>query len=371
MSVPGTIAKLQAAPGNLAQGSAVAADPHLTAVGHICDHRAGGCPRTMPPEAETRTGADMRTRSRPHRLAGVVVAALATITAVLAIGVSPAHALPIEDAFTATGSSTVVYGDAAGAPRSPCAAGTPAPGAYTIVYPTPLGQSGDNPIVVFGSGYNTSDADPVCHYDPYLRHLASWGFVVVAPNDGTVGNGSEMVAAVSHMVALDGNPSSVFYGKLDTTRIAAVGHSQGADGAVNASIASGGAIDSTVPIAMIDSWITRTDPPYPVPNTAQLTRPVFFVRGSGDLIATEESYDGSGPVRGNREFYQDVPGAAAKATRQGSDHLNIVWNSRGYVTAWLLYTLQGNVIAAAAFTGSSPEIAGNGAWTNWQAKNLP
>lgn len=318
----------------------------------------------------------MRVRSR-HLVTYPVpyAAAVVVVTATLAIGASPADALPLEEAFTATGSSSFVYGDAEGDPRAGCSLGQEPPGDYTVVYPTPLGEHGDNPIVVFGGGYNPNDADPVCAYKPYLEHLASWGFVVIAPNDGVVGDGSEMLAAADHMVSLDGNPSSVFHDELDTTEIATVGHSQGADGAVNAAIESDGGITSTVPIAMADSWAPRTDPPIPPPDTSRLTGPVFFVRGAADWISTEDGYDGTdpvyGPIYGNVEFHRDVPGAAAKATRQGSDHLDIVWSSRGYVTAWLLYTLRGNGIAAAAFTGSSPEIAGNLGWANWQSKGLP
>jgi hypothetical protein len=66
------------------------------------------------------------------------------------------------------------------------------------------------------------------------------GFVVVASNSTSTGYGTEITAAANAMVAADGNPSSPFYGKLDTSKVAAVGHSPGAGGSTRAVTANPG-----------------------------------------------------------------------------------------------------------------------------------
>mgnify|MGYP003693599825 CR=1 FL=1 len=65
---------------------------------------------------------------------------------------------------------------------------------------------------------------------------------------------------------------------------------------------------------------------------------------------------------------------AAKAAQKSAGH-NEIQNAstrlKGYVTAWMLYTLRGDTSARAAFVGSPPEINTNTAWQNTAEKNLP
>ena len=103
------------------------------------------------------------------------------------------------------------------------------------------------------------------------------------------------------------------------------------------------------------------------PDTSQLSVPIFFVRGGADVLATEP---------GSHDYWEDVPGAAAKASLKGADHNNLT-AAGGYVTAWLEYTLKGDGYARGAFVGDPPEIAERGdgdeedPWENVELKNLP
>lgn len=219
--------------------------------------------------------------------------------------------------------------------------------------PVDLGANGfAHPIVTWGNG---SWAVPG-HYTGVLEHLASWGVVVIASTSSQTGTGDEILAGARAMVAADGDPASPYFGKLDTAHIAAVGHSQGAGGSVRATIAGGGLITTVVPIALpAQIWVSTPEHRYDV---SRLEQPVFFLGGSLDLLIC-------GPlvVTG---YYGAVPGAAAAAVLRGADH-NTIQNTGGrflgYLTAWLMYRLRDDAIAAAAFTGPNPELLSNAAWS--------
>ncbi|MGW6692457.1 poly(ethylene terephthalate) hydrolase family protein [Rhodococcus sp. NPDC054953] len=294
--------------------------------------------------------------------------AIATIAVMTAAGfcAPTAHAAArIEGTYQAPGVLTVTWDDGrelgCEAPR------TQQPGGHTVIYPNDP-ASGPHPIVVWGNGTGFG-TDSTCSYHDALVHLASWGFVVVAPNSGAVGDGTALLAAVDHAVELNDDPSSPLHNRLDTDRIAAVGHSQGAGGAVTAARSSAGRIVSVVALAFADPtplWWWPVG--LPVPTAAGLSAPIFLVRGTGDWLATE---------RGQRIYFDQVSGAAAKAALVGGDHLDLT-GALGYVTAWLRYSLAGYVFARRAFVGDGagpPELATNiapgGHWREVALKNLP
>jgi hypothetical protein len=104
-----------------------------------------------------------------------------------------------------------------------------------IYYPTKLGfnaQTGQNgfkhPVIAWASG---TIAAPhlvaVEHYDQYLRHLASWGFVVVMSRDGWTTRGNTAAEAATYMVRENARAGGLFRNKLDTANMGMGGHSQG------------------------------------------------------------------------------------------------------------------------------------------------
>jgi hypothetical protein len=165
------------------------------------------------------------------------------------------------------------------------------------------------------------------------------------------------------MVQQNSTPGSLFYQKLDVTHVGAIGHSQGAGGAVNATNNSSGLIKTAVPIALPNQiWVTPGDEYY----VASLTVPVLFLGGSNDILIASP-----GTLTG---YYNQVPGAAAVAVLKGADH-NTIQNTGGgflgYINAWMMYTLRNDTIARGAFVGSPAEINTNTSWRNQAEKNLP
>ena len=258
---------------------------------------------------------------------------------------------PIETYYKAQGSWAVSTGTATDGSGN----------AFHLWYPTNLGSGGyDHPILTWGNGTN---AAPTVYADT-LDHLASWGYVIIATDDQTCGEGLEMLAGAQYMVAKNSDSGSIFYQNLNTAKIGALGHSQGAGGTLNAVLLSSGLITSAITNALPNPnwWGT----PVPDMTTWPTNTPIWFTRGSADtLIATE-----SAAVT----WYNAVPGPAAKATLNGADHNTVQLANngyQGYYVAWFKYTLEGDTYARGAFVGSPAEISGNTAWLNWASKNLP
>jgi len=290
----------------------------------------------------------LRTARRIARAATSLT--LAGCIAILAASTS-ARALPIEDAYEVAGPwavSTAEVTDGGGVVL------------YNLFYPTNLGAGGTrHPIITWGNG---TAAVPT-QYLGLLNQLASWGFVIVASTSQTTAKGFEMLAGVNYMIAADSDPGSIFHDKLDTGRIGAIGHSQGAGGTINSTNLSGGLIKTAVPIALpAQIWVGAGDNF----SVAQLTVPVLFLSGSTDTII-------SSPAT-NTGYYNQVPGAAAKAVLIGAGHNTIQGtggNFLGYITAWMRYQLADDTVARGAFVGSPAEITVNSAWNNVATKSLP
>lgn len=93
---------------------------------------------------------------------------------------------------------------------------------FRLFAPMPLGQEGlKHPVVAWSPG---AGAFPDA-YLTMLKFLASHGFVTLCYN--ATANGMNLVDAVDWLVAENERADSVLYGKLDTTKIAAGGHSAG------------------------------------------------------------------------------------------------------------------------------------------------
>jgi len=94
--------------------------------------------------------------------------------------------------------------------------------AYHLFLPQPLGQDGiKHPVVAWSPG---AGAFPEAYW-VLLTRLASQGFVTLSYN--TTGNGPVLVDAIDWLIAENERQGSELYGMLDTSKIAAGGHSAG------------------------------------------------------------------------------------------------------------------------------------------------
>jgi hypothetical protein len=96
-------------------------------------------------------------------------------------------------------------------------------GAFTLFRPSELAPEGVlNPVMSWGNGALTSPAD----YDYLLPHLATHGFVVIAPNTTMVA-GTDLKDGLDWLADQNDDSSSPLYKKLDMNNAAGVGYSLG------------------------------------------------------------------------------------------------------------------------------------------------
>ncbi len=207
----------------------------------------------------------------------------------------------------------------------------------------PKNMQGNHPIITWGNGTGA----PTMSYAPFLRHLASWGFVVIASNSTMTGSGQQMVKGIDYLVKENGKAGSKFSGMLDTDNIGTTGHSQGGGGAINAAT---------------DPRVTCTAPLSPAPGSIrQVKCPTFMITGTADFLAS---------------IVRSMSWAPAKAPTilgvlKGANHMTFAWNlgkARAYVTAWFMAHLQGDQLAQQAFVEGG-ELFKDSNWTV-QSKNF-
>lgn len=67
-------------------------------------------------------------------------------------------------------------------------------------------------------------------YEPTLKHLCSWGFIVVGNDDPSTCGGDSVVKTLEYMMRLNNLKDSIFFNKIDMEKIGLSGHSQGGVG---------------------------------------------------------------------------------------------------------------------------------------------
>ncbi|MFF1819343.1 hypothetical protein ACFVWG_18735 [Kribbella sp. NPDC058245] len=209
---------------------------------------------------------------------------------------------------------------------------TKAPGDpdHTLYYPSDLTtDTAKHPVVLWGNGTGAT----VDQYDEFLRHLASWGFVVAAANTGQSGSGREILAGGKYLIAENTRTGSIFHDRIDTANIGAAGHSQGGGG----TIAAGA-----------DPMVKVTLPVQPGPqgSVPALRGPSLFIAGQLDYIVP------SPYVPARYSTAKTYP--AVFAELKGSDHFfpgETRTHLIGVGTAWFRYWLAGDQRAKAVFFG--------------------
>jgi pimeloyl-ACP methyl ester carboxylesterase len=262
--------------------------------------------------------------------------------------------LPIEARYAADRPTAVrheVAHDRAGAPF------------YEVFAPEDLGPPGTlHAVITWGNGSFAHPSD----YAPFLPHLATWGFVVVAAETDQSGSGEEILAATRDLLARQTNPRSRFRGHLDLAHVGAGGHSQGAGGVVRATVASHGLIRAVLLEDLPNPLFTFDARHAYDTRVAQLEVPTLFVAGAQDVVISDAAT--------NVAFYDAVPGPAALALRRGADHNTVQHAAPGYagaLTAWFRYLLAGDTTAALVFTGPHPELLANPGFVAQRTKALP
>jgi hypothetical protein len=256
---------------------------------------------------------------------------------------------------------------------------------FDLYYPTNLGAGGfRHPILTWGNG---SFGKP-SQVGYLLNHMASWGFVVIATEDPMTGPGQTILDAARFLVSANSDSTSIFFNKLNVSQVGAFGHSQGAGGAINALIKSGGLIKTVIPIELsAQIWCGTLN----CVDTKNLTSgTVFFIDGSLDIpISPPTQSPQTSGEQSIEAFYNAVPSGVGKVkgTLIGPTHndvtgqpdcktavqpcINGVYGYLGYPTAWMMFQLQNDSYAHGAFVSGTGEMFSQ--TLNWElvASNIP
>ena len=237
---------------------------------------------------------------------------------------------------------------------------------YEIYYPSDITIGTVRyPVVIYSNGTGVKASK----YPAVLKHLASWGFIVMATEEENSWNGfsSEMclrlIAKLNETETVDGWKTNPLFGHVDLDNIGVSGHSQGGVGVINAATENKNgskikAVFSASPTNMALAQALEWD--Y---DASLISVPIFLVSSTG---YSDENLVVSGTQL--QEIYEAVPDTVTKvmARRTGADHGDMLSFADGYMTAWFMWQLQGDEEAAKVFTGDSPEIMTNELYTDQQ-----
>lgn len=233
----------------------------------------------------------------------------------------------------------------------------------SIWYPSEL-ESSDKvwPLILNVNASNTKARNTL----PFFERLASWGFIVVGNEDPQCGTGE--TASITLDTVLSLGSDSVLYGKIDRENMGVIGYSQGGAGAINAVTRyDNGKLYKTIFTGSAAYALLSKNMGWEY-DISKITIPYFMAAGTGTSDDSgkygENEYAGVSPLFSQKDNYNGVTADVFKVRGRiiGAEHGDMLKLSDGYMTAWMLYQLQGNEEAGTVFLGDDAEILHNTRW---------
>lgn len=201
-------------------------------------------------------------------------------------------------------------------------------------------------------------------YEPFFAHLSSWGFVVIGNEDRQSGTGESSGEMLNFLLAENARADSPLFSMIDTACIGIAGFSQGGAGAINGvSAQENGSLYKTIftgsaanaQLSQAIGWEY---------DASKINIPWFMTAGTLKNDTGEDGGIGVAPLSSLVENCDAVtaPVLRVRARAVNADHEDMLIRSDGYLVAWMRFQLCGDKQAAAAFTGTTPEIANNECW---------
>ena len=225
-----------------------------------------------------------------------------------------------------------------------------------IYYPAELETSDKQyPVIVICNGSGT----PISKYPAVPEHYASWGFIVIGTEEENAWNGFGAEMSIRHLQRLNDNEqieegkTNIFYQKVDLSNVGIVGHSQGGVGVLNAITAQA---HKDIYKAAVSLSPTNKELAYALEwdyDATLVNIPIMLISGAGggdDWVVTGEQLE---------SIYSDIADNKIMVRRNDTPHGEVLYSEDGYVTAWLMWQLQGDENAAKAFVGDDAEILTN------------
>jgi len=221
-----------------------------------------------------------------------------------------------------------------------------------VFYPSDLKETEQKyPVVVYSNGTGQKGSQ----YKNLYRHLASWGFIVLA-NDGPESySGLPAEKTMAYILAENENESSLFYHRIDTDNIGTYGHSQGGAAVFNTITAQQHSSMYKTAVSLSPTNEELADALGWHFDLSRVSVPVLIVTGTAGEFEIETVI----PFEKLEEMYAKLNVPRAMARRTGAQHADTVTSADGYVTAWFLWQLQNDQETAEAFAGTDPELLKN------------
>ncbi len=232
-------------------------------------------------------------------------------------------------------------------------------------YPAELEKNSDQyPVIMVVNASGT----PAASYEPFFERLASWGFIVVGNEDPQTGTGE--TASITLDCVMNLPADHILYGRMDQENMGIIGYSQGGAGALAAvSEYENGKMYKTIFTGSAAYQFMAGNFGWHY-DVTKIRIPYFMTAGTGKsddkgVKDPTKEYGGVSPLSALIENYEQVPEDVMKirARAAGAEHEEMLMRTDGYMTAWMLYQLQGNEEAGKAFLGEDAEILHN---SNWQ-----
>ena len=230
---------------------------------------------------------------------------------------------------------------------------------YRLYYPEGLTDA-EYPAIVFLNGTGAT-----CKwYNGLLRTLASRGYIVIGNDVRMSRTGDSGIAMAKYLLDADADPDSVFYSKIDESRIGVCGHSQGGDAAADCAVFDSENGFSFASLCTIEMSVNTEYNEALIIDFADIDCPVFMSAGTGFFDSSIIT-----PLDFMTENFNALSGEypAVMSRSKCTDHADICLLKNGgyqtpYIAAWFDYTLKGDAHAAEVFTRSGAEILTSARW---------
>lgn len=218
-----------------------------------------------------------------------------------------------------------------------------------VYYPAALEvQNKQYPAVVWANGTGCATDT----YDKLLKKIAEGGYIVVADSSVMTADGKAQIDSIDYIIGKNSDSKSIFYGKVDTAKIGAAGHSQGGRSSVNAA-QQDKRIKCIVSIAGASSK----------EEAGGLNTPALYLTGTSDMVVVSSQWC--------KPSYDVTEGRAVYASLKGGVHTTCMSNPdkvSGYVVSWFDAYLKNDSSAKAKFRNGG-ELSKDPAWQDFASKN--
>ena len=222
------------------------------------------------------------------------------------------------------------------------------------------------PVILVVNASNTA----ALNLKPAYARLASWGFIVVGNDDRQTGTGKTASKTLDYVLNLNKDKNSELFGKMDEEHIGCVGYSQGGAGAINAVTRFENSDKFTALFTGSASYALLSKNMGWGYDVSQIKIPYFMTAGTGNTddnggsIHDDKNLAGIAPLASLVENYDGITADVFKlrARVTGAEHQDMLHLTDGYMTAWMLYHLQGDTEAASVFVGENADILTNNGW---------